>query len=92
MLANKDFTFINVHIPHEADIPNTDLSIAYNEIENNLDRLPADKNSKIVLYCSSGHMSKIAAETLAGLGYSNVLNLDGGMNAWEKAGLPLVGR
>ena len=29
MLANKDFTFVNVHIPFEGDIAHTDLSIPY---------------------------------------------------------------
>lgn len=89
MLANKDFTFVNVHIPFEGDIADTDLSIAYNEIEQNLSQLPADKDAKIVLYCRSDRMSRMAAETLVGLGYTNLWNLDGGMVAWEKAGLPL---
>lgn len=89
MLENKDFTFINVHIPFEGDIANTDLSIAYNEIEQNLQELPADKSAKIVLYCRSDRMSRIAAETLVSLGYTDVWNLDGGMVAWEQAGLPL---
>ena len=34
-------------------------------------------------------MSSIAGETLVDLGYTNVWNLDGGFNAWEKAGLPM---
>jgi len=89
MLANKDFTFVNVHIPFEGDIANTDLSIAYNEIEQNLGKLPAEKDAKIVLYCRSDRMSRIAAETLVDLGFTNVWNLDGGMVAWEQAGLPL---
>jgi rhodanese-related sulfurtransferase len=89
MLANKDFTFVNVHIPSEGDIANTDLSIAYNEIEQNLGMLPAEKDAKIVLYCRSDRMSRIAAETLVDLGFTNVWNLDGGMVAWEQAGLPL---
>jgi phage shock protein E len=86
MLANKDFVFVNVHIPFAGNIVNADLSIPYDEIEQNLAKLPADKKAKIVLYCRSGRMSAIAAETLVKLGYTNLWNLDGGMSAWEQAG------
>lgn len=89
MLKDKDFLFINVHIPFEGNIPATDLSIPYNEIDQSLDRLPTNKDAKIVLYCRSDRMSRIAAERLVELGYTNIWNLDGGFNAWENAGLPL---
>src|SRR5512139_36382 len=90
MLANKDFTFINVHIPFEGNIAKTDLSIPYDQIDQQLDQLPADKNAKIVLYCRSGRMSTIAAKTLVGLGYTNIWQLVGGMVAWEQAGLQIA--
>lgn len=89
MLENKDFLFINVHIPFEGNIPATDLSIPYNEIDQSLDQLPTNKDAKIVLYCRSDRMSRIAAERLVELGYTNIWNLDGGFNAWENSGLPL---
>ena len=89
MLGSKDFVLVNVHIPFAGNIPGTDVSIPYNEIEQNLDQLPTDKTVKIVLYCSSGRMSEIAAEELVSMGYTHVWNLKGGMVDWKQAGFEL---
>lgn len=90
MLKNKDFVFINVHIPFAGNIANTDLSIPYDQIQQNRSQLPANQNAKIVLYCRSGHMSQIAAEELIALGYTNIWNLKGGMVDWEQAGYKII--
>src|ERR1051325_9897364 len=86
MSKDKDFVLVNVHIPLTGNIPETDLSLPYDQIENSFIQLPTDKNTKIILYCRSGHMSKVAAEKLVALGYTNIWNLSGGMADWEKAG------
>lgn len=91
MLEADGVPLINVHIPFAGNIPDTDESIPFNEIADNLDRLPADKDAPVVLYCRSGPMSERAATELVGLGYTNVYNLDGGLIAWSSAGLPLEG-
>ncbi len=70
----------------------TDAKIAYNEIEQHLDQLPADKSARIVLYCRSGRMSTLAAQQLVKLGYTHIFNLEGGMIAWEQAGYTLFNR
>lgn len=91
MLKNKDFVFINVHIPFGGNIAGTDLSIAYDQITDpvNLAQLPNDKTAKIVLYCRNGRMSAIAAEALVSQGYTNIWDLAGGMVDWEAAGFEL---
>src|SRR3989344_3076032 len=89
MLKQKDFFFVNVHIPYEGDIKNTDAFISYDKIANNLDKLPKDKTAKIVLYCRSGRMSEIAAQELVRLGYTQVSHLSGGMIDWKNNGMQL---
>jgi rhodanese-related sulfurtransferase len=90
MLENKDFALINVHIPYEGEIPGTNVHIPYNEIEKYADQLPQDRDAKIVLYCRSGSMSAAAGKTLVEMGYTDVTDVQGGMNAWQAAGYELL--
>ena len=89
MLRSKDFTLVNVHVPYEGEIASTDAFIPYDQIDARIAELPADTGAKIVVYCRTGRMSDIAARALVTRGYTNIWNLDGGMVAWEAAGLPL---
>ena len=45
---------------------------------------------RVLVYCRSGTRASLAVLTLQTLGYGNVANLDGGINAWVAAGLPVV--
>jgi rhodanese-related sulfurtransferase len=89
MLENKDFTMINVHTPWEGDIPQTDLRLSYDQIEQNLNQLPAEKDAKIVVYCLTSGMAKKAVATLLSQGYTNIWMLEGGTTAWLEAGLTI---
>ena len=48
-----------------------------------------DKNANIVMYCKSGGRACLACESITKMGYKNVNNMDGGWQAWLKAGHPV---
>jgi rhodanese-related sulfurtransferase len=92
MLEHKDFTLLNVKTPYVGEIDGTDLYIPYDQLTARASELPSSKSAKILVYCRSGVQSRQAAQTLLNLGYTNVWNLDGGMNAWQSSGRTLVNR
>ena len=49
------------------------------------------KRFTVAVYCRGGRRSKAAAKELVKMGY-NVVDLDGGIMAWQKAGKPVVKR
>ena len=64
----------------EGHIPGAIL-IPYTEIENKAEEIIPDKDKLILEYCRSGRRSKIAAESLAKIGYTNVKEF-GGIIDW----------
>ena len=89
MLKNKDFVLIDVHIPEQEHIKETDYFIPYNQVDEIATKIP-NKNAKVVLYCRSGSMSKIAAKALVERGYTNVYELKYGLNEWKAQGNPVI--
>ena len=92
MMNHKDFILINVHIPYEGEIAETDLLIPFNAIDQHKKELPNDKDAKIVVYCMTGPMGDIAAGRLIRMGYTRVIHFEGGMKAWKKTGRSLLFR
>jgi phage shock protein E len=87
-LHAPDAVVINVHVPYEGEIEGTDTHIRYDEIGRS-DDLPTDVDRPILLYCRSGRMSRIAGATLVEAGYTNVVHLSDGMEAWTASGRSL---
>jgi len=54
-----------------------------------LDKLPADKTAPVIITCASGHRGMMSIVALNLLGYTNVKNISGGVNAWKAANLPV---
>ena len=85
-LAKDEKSFLlDVHTPEQTHIPGTSAFIPFDQINNNIDKLPTDKNTPILVYCRSGSMSATAAKNLSSLGYTNIYDLQGGADAYKES-------
>jgi rhodanese-related sulfurtransferase len=48
-----------------------------------------DHDREIIVLCSEGYASSLVAATLVDLGFASAADLDGGFQAWARAGLPV---
>jgi rhodanese-related sulfurtransferase len=69
------------HLAKAKLIPLQELEARWTEI---------DKDRPILLYCRSGHRSGTALKLLQQKGYAQAKHMEGGINAWKAAGLPVT--
>ncbi|MEY2666702.1 MAG: hypothetical protein RLZZ384_873 [Pseudomonadota bacterium] len=65
------------------------IHIPLSDVKNRVTELEKYKDSPVITQCRSGARSAKAAEVLKNAGFSAVYNLDGGINAWQKAALDI---
>ncbi|MDP3670081.1 MAG: rhodanese-like domain-containing protein [Telluria sp.] len=63
--------------------------IPLGQLQSRLRELDAFKGRRIAIICRSGRRSALALQMLERAGYSAAANVEGGMIAWTKAGLPI---
>ena len=83
MDSQEDYTILDVRTQEEYDqghIPGAILIPDY-EIEEKAEQVLRDKDQLLLVYCRSGRRSKIAAEALVELGYTNIKEF-GGILDW----------
>ncbi len=84
MDSEKDYIILDVRTQEEysqGHIPNAIL-IPHYSISDESKEILKDKEQLILVYCRSGNRSKVAAEALTELGYTNVVEF-GGINDWK---------
>ena len=86
MEAGEDVLLVDVREGFERDIADLpDFRQIHIPVADFVERVEElDATREIVLYCRSGQRSGMAAQYLAGLGYPNVWNLQGGVLAWRE--------
>ena len=66
------------------------VHVPQGELIERLDEVAPDTSERVLLHCRTDNRSAKMAAELASLGYDNVGVVEGGIVAWEKAGLPTV--
>jgi rhodanese-related sulfurtransferase len=74
--------FKNGHIKGAKNIPLSDFAAS-------VEKLAADKDKTVLVYCNSGNTVTRAIKLLKKAGFEKVNNLDGGIAAWKEANMPL---
>jgi rhodanese-related sulfurtransferase len=87
--ARASTYFDRGHVPRALNLSRADFAHDYMRLRPALD---AAKDKPIVVYCAGGacHDSKMVAQALTALGFSNVRIYPGGWDGWTAAGLPEV--
>ena len=83
MDSQEGYIILDVRTQEEYDqghIPGA-IVISHEEIVEKAEEVLTDKDQLILVYCRSGRRSKIAAETLVELGYTNIKEF-GGIIDW----------
>ena len=83
MDTEEGYVILDVRTQEEYDqghIPGA-IVISHEEIAEKAEKVLTDKDQLILVYCRSGRRSKIAAETLLELGYTNIKEF-GGIIDW----------
>ena len=83
MDSEEGYIILDVRTQEEYDqghIPGA-IVISHEEIAEKAEKVLTDKDQLILVYCRSGRRSKIAAEALVELGYTNIREF-GGISDW----------
>jgi rhodanese-related sulfurtransferase len=83
--------FLDVREPYEVAlgaIPGA-LAVPRGRMEQDAPDWIFEPAGKVIVYCSSGKRSALAAKTLLEMGFPGAVSLAGGMAAWRAAGLPV---
>ncbi|MDB5934899.1 MAG: sulfurtransferase [Massilia sp.] len=75
--------FAKAHLRDAKNIPLADLAARIGELDKS-------KARSVVVVCQSGARADKAARQLAAAGFDDVVSLDGGLTAWQAAGLPVA--
>ncbi len=94
----ESFVLLDVREPYELELANLGQGVVHVPLSQLVAHrqavLPpalAEREGTVVVFCHHGQRSSQVAAWLRGLGYTQVFNLDGGIDAWASEVDPSVG-
>jgi rhodanese-related sulfurtransferase len=65
-------------------------NVEFSELQAKIGQIAKNKSNPVVLVCQTGQQSQRASRSVSEAGYAEVHVLEGGVDAWQKAGMPVV--
>lgn len=75
--------FAQGHLPQARHLP-------LDELKSKVAQVAKNKNTPVLLVCQNGGPSARARDVLKEAGYAEVFTLQGGVNAWQQSGMPVI--
>lgn len=92
LLANPDAVVLDVRTPKEIEDGHIQGAVFADflggNFKENVSRL--DKSAPYIIHCKGGGRSTKALSILETMGFTNITHMDGGLDGWKRADLPLT--
>jgi molybdopterin/thiamine biosynthesis adenylyltransferase/rhodanese-related sulfurtransferase len=91
-IERGDAALVDVRERHEWDESHLESATLVPEltVADRIAEVVPDRSQRVLLYCRTDNRSARAADLLRDLGYGDVAYMEGGILAWEEAGLPVA--
>lgn len=82
--------YLDVRDSHESEQGSISDSVELplGQLASTVREMIPDRSTPVIAYCAVGKRSLTAAQQMASMGYTNVVNLEGGFEAWKDQGFP----
>jgi len=88
----QEFVVLDVRTAEEFDEGHIAgaINVSHDEIADNMTKLTSYKDKLVIVHCRSGRRAASAEDDLLESGFTKLRHLEGDMNSWQSAKLPLV--
>jgi rhodanese-related sulfurtransferase len=87
---NSSIPLIDVRTPAEYESIHADGAVNHPMESLDVEKILFSKDQELLVICQSGGRSMKVCQKLEAVGFEKVTNVEGGISAWQTAGLPVI--